>query len=636
MSLLDRFLEHLLDIPITPTIRQQFVQGDTLALDALVSHPFTQSHILFCRVWNFLFQTYPTREDFHHFLQRMQASFERPLACNKQVAEHMLQGWKIVALGCAPSIGSWNTFVDQCCMRVHQPNYVVETLYAKWAHRFMQPYPKGGNLVEGFVKLWRDVQARSEDYEEWFACNPQRDLLTEQWVELPPWAVPNLLWTEKAQYLLMQNMHFCMRLVSTPIVTISDMIDEGDPGVMKALRHIMKHAQKRVVVFCNGEIPVPGVLHYPYPEELFTLVPRIAKWHMHVCVSDDPSIPGLAANPTHNVYWSRCPDPEIPEHPQNYDRILIDAPTQHTSAITMYQWFDHDMFWKLHTTMSCPHRTKHPSHNALLFYDALFRFHESKQRDIQKVWKVTKDPTQPCKHALLLFDNRANEMSVMACLLAMIHVPLDTWDVYVFTTQANQSFYRDKLPSYVHVEIHPVLEALAFDIDVYNDALQYTPLWEQLHTKGVEKVLILQDDGLLLKPGVEAFLSYDYVGAPWVDMPDNAYIKQHINPHLVGNGGFSLRTVEWMLRICRENAADRHTLFYHNLNRIPEDVFFVKHLVRGGARLPTAAQAAAFSSEQVLDPRSLGIHKAWVYHPVEVLVPFLQTFFAPSENVPSK
>lgn len=53
--------------------------------------------------------------------------------------------------------------------------------------------------------------------------------------------------------------------------------------------------------------------------------------------------------------------------------------------------------------------------------------------------------------------------------------------------------------------------------------------------------LIVQHDGFVLNPQRwdDAFLRYDYVGAPWPD-------RQHAN--IVGNGGFSLRSrrlLEW-------------------------------------------------------------------------------------------
>lgn len=68
-----------------------------------------------------------------------------------------------------------------------------------------------------------------------------------------------------------------------------------------------------------------------------------------------------------------------------------------------------------------------------------------------------------------------------------------------------------------------------------------------LHTRfKTENVLIIQNDGILVTPGIEAYLHYDYIGAPW---PKRCVITERI-PYkkiCVGNGGLSLRTK----RICK-------------------------------------------------------------------------------------
>ena len=56
-----------------------------------------------------------------------------------------------------------------------------------------------------------------------------------------------------------------------------------------------------------------------------------------------------------------------------------------------------------------------------------------------------------------------------------------------------------------------------------------TSVWfyEQINATA-NKILIFQTDSCLLKEGIDKFIDYDYIGAPWA----------HYNNE-VGNGGFS-------------------------------------------------------------------------------------------------
>ena len=73
-------------------------------------------------------------------------------------------------------------------------------------------------------------------------------------------------------------------------------------------------------------------------------------------------------------------------------------------------------------------------------------------------------------------------------------------------------------------------------IKEYNKLLTSVWFYEQLLSK---KFLLFQTDSCLLKDGIEDFLEFDYIGAPW--------------PHLrnqIGNGGFSLRDKHVCIQIC--------------------------------------------------------------------------------------
>jgi len=104
--------------------------------------------------------------------------------------------------------------------------------------------------------------------------------------------------------------------------------------------------------------------------------------------------------------------------------------------------------------------------------------------------------------------------------------------------------------------------------------------------------LIFQTDSLLLKSNIhklDAFLKYDYVGAPWTNEG-------------VGNGGLSLRRKSKIL----ETIATRNP----NLHYEVEDTYFCEnnpvHLEK-----PTFEEAKSFSVENVYYPDPIGVHQHW-------------------------
>lgn len=109
--------------------------------------------------------------------------------------------------------------------------------------------------------------------------------------------------------------------------------------------------------------------------------------------------------------------------------------------------------------------------------------------------------------------------------------------------------------------------------------------WKQV--KGT-KALIFQTDSLLLRSGIDDFLGYDYVGAPWRKPKENQW---------VGNGGLSLRSVKKMIEICENNPVNEEIL---------EDIYFMKHMK--GVGVADIETAMKFSMEDVFSPNPLGVH----------------------------
>ncbi len=302
------------------------------------------------------------------------------------------------------------------------------------------------------------------------------------------------------------------------------------------------------------------------------------------------------------------------------------------SAITMNYILDTELMeslWKLHIKYSCPIRSKNPRNGMLLYiHFAMIYFIKHLDKIIGLNNKIAL-PNDKSSNIMILVDNRPNYLSILSVLFSMCNVNA-TWKCRIYTSKKGLSFYEKWLGSIAEIIHTPLLDTRKFHIDIYNKLLMDENFWNDL--QNYEKCLIVQDDGVLLRKGIERFMKFDYVGAPWIDVPDNKYLKDHINRDLVGNGGFSFRTIEFMRKITSTYQKEKKNLFYKNLNNIPEDVYFVKFLKKLDANMPTMKEALIFSSEEIICQESLGFHKIWCYHNPEDTKSFFKNILSNLEK----
>jgi hypothetical protein len=119
----------------------------------------------------------------------------------------------------------------------------------------------------------------------------------------------------------------------------------------------------------------------------------------------------------------------------------------------------------------------------------------------------------------------------------------------------------------------------------YNDMLKSPQFWHK--TKG-KKVLIFQSDSIMLRSGIDEFLEFDYIGAPWIKPKENSN---------VGNGGFSLRNKELMIEI---------TSKFENEEILMEDIYFAKYLDK--QKIANIKTAKKFCVEDIFYPTPLAVH----------------------------
>lgn len=160
------------------------------------------------------------------------------------------------------------------------------------------------------------------------------------------------------------------------------------------------------------------------------------------------------------------------------------------------------------------------------------------------------------------------------------HLP--EWGCIFFHSAINKKFIKKKLRN---LKINFIELPVEINLENYNKLLCLASFWEYLP---YDKILIFQSDSKILRPGIEAFMEYDYVGAPWT-------FQNH-----GGNGGFSLRTRLVMIDICKT---------HQNTYLQNEDTWFcnIMHNERIGKLAPREI-CSKFSCEQIFELNSFGYH----------------------------
>ena len=263
----------------------------------------------------------------------------------------------------------------------------------------------------------------------------------------------------------------------------------------------------------------------------------------------------------------------------------------------------------------------------LMFYDFLARYSVAKLS--ANVFQVPKSADR----AVVVVDSRENVLTALSALLALSNLVDDSksgssspklsgWALYVFCVPEAVAFYQGMLGRHiadienVHFVCMSAMKPMlgSFDRDAYNALLKSPEFWSAL--KEVKDVLMVQDDGFLLRPGLEERFccGYDYIGAPWRACPENEELLHLANTELVGNGGVSLRNVAAMLGVLKRDKDSRRarSLFFGDTQPLPEDVYFAGGL--SPDRVCPRQKALEFSVEQVECMDALCVHRFWMYN----------------------
>lgn len=162
----------------------------------------------------------------------------------------------------------------------------------------------------------------------------------------------------------------------------------------------------------------------------------------------------------------------------------------------------------------------------------------------------------------------------------MKHLP--GWELFLFI-QPNSIHLKEKYNC--RAAICPPIRSL----NDYNKFMTSPLTWE--HLQEYERVLIFQQDSMILRDGIEEFLEWHYVGAPW---------RWQQEPKFGGNGGLSLRNPKKCLTLTKQKA--------WSVAHGYEDVYFTNHLSEVGGKVAPYEVCRRFSCETMFELGTLGYH----------------------------
>ena len=158
------------------------------------------------------------------------------------------------------------------------------------------------------------------------------------------------------------------------------------------------------------------------------------------------------------------------------------------------------------------------------------------------------------------------------------------WGLQIFHGRENEKMVKAITKKWKNVK-YVNLEIDNFTKIEYSDYVKSLDFWDKVLGNNI---LMFQSDSLLLRYGIDNFLGYDYIGAPWTKPKEGSF---------VGNGGLSIRNKQKMIEVIKN---------HETISSEWEDIYFVKHLKNDN--IPPVDVAMRFSVEDIFYPKPIGLH----------------------------
>ena len=187
----------------------------------------------------------------------------------------------------------------------------------------------------------------------------------------------------------------------------------------------------------------------------------------------------------------------------------------------------------------------------------------------------------------------------------------EKWAQTIICGNDNYEFILD-----ICKNISPDINIIKVNVDTmsqsqYNQFLSSLNFWNILYG---EKILIYQEDSIIFHKNIDNFISYDYIGAPFLKYKNDT-------SNLVGDGGFSLRTKSIMIKILNTisvsntvfNSSTLEDMENKKITFPPEDIYYSKNAQELGIGVVADYdKAKQFSYQSVFSENSLGGHRFWL------------------------
>lgn len=640
---INQFVANTLDLYDEPTF-QSFIDNNSINMDFLLNHPITKLNVLYNVVWNTIFGTWATKKDFMDFvtvflqlrnIKNVHVTFDSNLF--NAITSH--EPFMITRLVLNKNVDVAKKSYIDCIPKLVDKKYIIDILDTKWRHRFKvssttQPET---NFLKCFVKYYLNSFKQENPIYNWENVSK----FTPQDINITEIDKVYMTSEEIFQYVLHRDNRFLLQLsTGYVIVTTNGYVPTS------LIQAIQKDFKKHVVIVSFQYDKSHTKNEYIMDFHHLRMLPKIASKYIYITsditcenyplpLCQDKNDCSLIVTTNKNDIPSEVFSQYHIVFTDNYEyskpresKYFVPLNLKHEDIISC--------FWKHYLTTKCPFSFNNYTYNSMLFMNFLAKYCNIHFDTLVSVISTNNYIQRPIKNcSLVLVDNRFNILSILSALISYYNIlrhPYNiqkcNWSLKIITSTNEVDNYTNWFSKLgitsnngVSVQQWNGLDIDLFHMETYNSVLKDANFWRQI---GGEKCIIIQDDGMLINgENIEDYLLYDYVGAPWSDTKGNEYIKNKINSDLVGNGGFSVRDVNKMIQICNEFVKEKNDLFYHNINEIPEDVYFIQHLIATKSKVAPFDIARQFSMEQVPVMNSVGFHKFWLYH----LSDTAQTFF---------
>lgn len=640
--LLHHFLYDTIDV-CNHDVITSFIEDETIKFNALIAHSLLKCNFMFCKIWFLCFRNYPTKKDFEEFVNILGG------VDNLMMNKHVNISMQNIAYGVShhnaftvfqliPSAQHILTDVLKQLQTYSITKDAIETLLVqKWLHRYKSckynnaSFQSTDNLLQKYVKIYIEYQ------EQKLKMNSVQQVPLRFQPMITPLTIDHeqhMTDVEKAQYAIHQNNRFLLHM-HTSVFVISQ-----NTNVPKYIIESIQDTYKCRCFIIYIDIVPTTIDHendniYLMTMNEFCLLPKC--FHNVCCINTCDDVVDYVVPTSSNCIFINLDGVNTkPITAMRKFKITLTNNVQQADPLqNMFLLPDNvsdDVAKYLlmnYLKSKSPFQSMDSRDNGVLYNHFLAVYISSHMKRLLQYTSLPVDSFSPQKHVVCSIDSRFNIATYYAVLASYCNLCKQNseWDMIIFTSTENVSKYKEYNKKY-NTEYNINFTCIALDtldktkyfcIETYNSVLKDESFWKCLDDRGYQKCLVVQDDGFLVNGNhIDQYMHYDYVGAPWVDTLDNAYIKQYVNQELVGNGGFSLRDVNMMLNICKKYLHEKNTLFFHNLNEIPEDVYFVKCLGWEKSKIAPQKHAKFFSIEQVIPDTNVkevvGFHKFWVYH----------------------